>query len=467
MSNKTVPIGELVEEFSVRAKSIADYSSFEFYGVSNEAGITKSKYAVESKAEEYKIIEKGCFAYNPYRINVGSIAYFDKDERGFISPAYIVFKTKQESIIPELLLKFLKSTEGLRQIKLHARGTVRQALRFEDLCRIKITIPSYDEQINLYKKVTAVEKETIALNKEINNQFNIVSKLRKAFLREAMQGKLTESWRKAIFESHPELVEGSTNSVTLSDGTIYEPASELLKKIKAEKSKLIAEGKLKKDKVIPLEIKKDEIPFQIPDSWIWCRLGELFWVTKLAGFEYTEHVQLKTVGEIPVVRAQNVKPNELIEDNLLYIDKKTSLLLNRCALVKKSLLITFIGAGIGDVAIFDKKERWHLAPNVAKAEPLIESLSLEYIMWFLLSNFGKDEFFKISKATAQPSLSMGTIRKVCIPLPPLAEQLRIVSKLNELMQFCDQLEQNINTAKEQTNLLLQTVLREALEPNEN
>ena len=74
MSWKKVKLGDLLEYYSVRAKDVGSSTDLEFCGVSKEDGITISKYAAEDEAEEYKVIEKGCFAYNPYRINVGSIA---------------------------------------------------------------------------------------------------------------------------------------------------------------------------------------------------------------------------------------------------------------------------------------------------------------------------------------------------------------------------------------------------------
>jgi len=159
MSFRKVRLGELIENFSIRARDYGGSEGLKFLGVSNEDGITSSKYPAEDKAEDYKIIEKGCFGYNPYRINVGSIAYLDKDIKGLISPAYVIFKTKPNSIKDNLLLKFLKSSEGLRQIKMHARGTVRQALRFEDLCKIELTIPAYAEQEILISKIQIKEIE--------------------------------------------------------------------------------------------------------------------------------------------------------------------------------------------------------------------------------------------------------------------------------------------------------------------
>ncbi|MGA1285420.1 MAG: restriction endonuclease subunit S, partial [Prochlorothrix sp.] len=140
---------------------------------------------------------------------------------------------------------------------------------------------------------------------------------------------------------------------------------------------------------------------------------------------------------------------------------ETSVLLDRCALKKESLLVTFIGAGIGDVALFEFSERWHLAPNVAKMEPFEKcenKLDLRYFVYFLNSPLGRTEIFKHLKSTAQPSISMGTIRDIDYPLPPLAEQKRIVEKIDRLMALCDQLEQQLEAATRQQTCLLQAVM---------
>ena len=109
MTWRKVKLGELIDNFSVRAKDVGGADGLDFFGVSNEVGITKTKYAAEEKAEDYKIIEQYCFAYNPYRVNVGSIGMVIENTKGLISPAYVVFKPKPNSIKAELLLKFLKT----------------------------------------------------------------------------------------------------------------------------------------------------------------------------------------------------------------------------------------------------------------------------------------------------------------------------------------------------------------------
>lgn len=441
MSWRKVKLGELVDNFSVRAKDVGGADGLEFFGVSNEIGITTTKYAAEEKAEDYKIIEKGCFAYNPYRVNVGSIGLMTNDTKGLISPAYVVFKPKPKSIQPELLLKFLKSSEGLRQIKLYARGTVRQALRFEDLCNIELSLPDYDTQNELLQKLNVTQNCAEQVLAEQSHQLELIKKLRQQILKDAMQGKLVPQNPKD------------------------EPASKLLEKIKNIQKKLIKEKKLKSGKSTgqSFSLVEDE---NIPPTWTWCKADEIFFITKLAGFEYSEHIKLQESGEIPVIRAQNVKPLAIDKSNLLYIDRETSMNLERCALTKKCLLVTFIGAGIGDVATFNEKERWHLAPNVAKMEPFEgceQLLNVSYINYYLLSALGQREIFKHVKATAQPCLSMGTIRDIDIPLPPINEQDRIVEKVNDLFLLCDELEASVKANQEYTTLLYQTALKEALQ----
>ncbi|WP_449436530.1 restriction endonuclease subunit S [Pedobacter steynii] len=178
---------------------------------------------------------------------------------------------------------------------------------------------------------------------------------------------------------------------------------------------------------------------------------------------------MKPVGDIPVIRAQNVRPLNILKTNLLYIDNSISELLSRCALTKRSLLVTFIGAGIGDVATFDEEIRWHLAPNVAKMEPFENCdnlINVRFVNYFLMSDLGQKEIFKHVKATAQPSLSMSTIRDIDLPIPPLSIQNQIVAKLDELMKTCDDLENSIKQSQLQNEQLLQQVLKEALEVKE-
>ena len=246
----------------------------------------------------------------------------------------------------------------------------------------------------------------------------ICDDLRQAVLQAAIQGKLT----KQLSE----------------DGN----AADLLKEIEKEKSLLIKEGKIKKEKTLP-EILPDEEPFDIPENWVWCKINNIAFVTKLAGFEYTKNIapNLSTKG-IPLFKGKNVQNGKLILQFESYIPETVSNELPRSQLTRKCLLTPYVGT-IGNIAIFDGSFRAHLGSNVGKIEifnygkvRVIE----EYLLFYLRSETGLQQLSKFKKATAQESISIEAIRDVIIALPPLAEQQRIVARVEELMARIDDLE---------------------------
>ena len=184
----------------------------------------------------------------------------------------------------------------------------------------------------------------------------------------------------------------------------------------------------------------------------------------MAGFEYTKYIKLKESGDIPVVRAQNVRKGYLDTTNLLYIDRQTSENLSRSALDKSSILITFIGAGIGDVCVFDKPQRFHLAPNVAKVEPYCDengTINIKFLLYYLLSPSGQKEIFKSMKAVAQPSLSMETIRDIVIPFTTKEEQDEIVRIVDNLISKEQQAKEAAEAVIEQIDTMKKAILARA------
>ena len=213
----------------------------------------------------------------------------------------------------------------------------------------------------------------------------------------------------------------------------------------------------------------EEIPFEIPKGWEWERVGNIFFVTKLAGFEYTKFFTKEAISAfnpIPIVRAQNVRMGFFYENKNEAISEMLSNQLKRSALNKKCLLMTFIGAGIGDICIFPAERKNHLAPNVAKIEPLDDSIFLDYAVFALMSPCGQRGVNAIKKSTAQPSLSMETIRKLLIPIPPFKEQKRISLKLSEVLSLVEKyskVQKVQNQINDEINILLsKSILQEAI-----
>ncbi len=302
------------------------------------------------------------------------------------------------------------------------------------------------ENINVieFEKIPAIFQESVhrvfssknsvsKISESITHQLSLVKQLRQAFLREAMQGKL------------------------VPQNPADEPASELLRKIKAEKEQLIKDKKLKKEKPLP-PIKSEEIPFEIPENWVWCRLGEIaesrlgkmLDKTKNKGtpFPYLRNVNVQwykiNLSDLLQMRFQN---SDLEEFSL----RKGDLLICEGGYPGRSALWTLNESSIK----FQKA--LHRVRFFGKVEPL---LYLYYLDLICNNGFIRNYF----TGSGIQHLTGKSLNIIPFPVPPLPEQVRIVQKLEQLMQLCDGLEQSITQSQQQNEMLLQQVLREALEP---
>ncbi|WP_288620212.1 restriction endonuclease subunit S [uncultured Treponema sp.] len=253
--------------------------------------------------------------------------------------------------------------------------------------------------------------------------------LKNSILQLAVEGKLLS--RKEVAEAL-ETTEGPKTG------------AELLEQIKAEKAKLIAEGKIKKATTKAgasgralAEITEDEKPFDIPENWCWCKLNDISNITKLAGFEYSDYIASNLVpAGIPLFKGQNVRESTISYNFESFIPETLSDQLERSQITKKCLLTPYVGAGVGNVGIHTKKGKFHLGSNVGKIEIVLNDIGIEeYVHVFLKSITGFQEMTKHIKATGIPSISIEALRDVNIPLPPLAEQKRIVAKIEELLPY--------------------------------
>ncbi len=365
---------------------------------------------------EGKFVEKGTRLILVDGENSGEV--FNATQDGYMGSTFKVLffpKTLSEKyVLYFLLLKraaFRNNKTGAAIPHLNKELFFNMPFPIPPLAEQERIVAKIEELMPLVEEYGKAEEQLTKLNAEFPE------KLRKSILQQAVQGKLTER------------------------DPADEPASELLKRIKTEKEALIKSGKIKKEKPLP-EITEDEKPFDIPDTWEWTNINSLFWVTKLAGFEYTKYFTKQTIdanNEVHIVRAQHVKMNRFLENDNEAIPMDLSLQLDRSALTQDCLLMTFIGAGIGDTCIYSSPVRHHLAPNVAKIVPLTQGIYLPYYLIWLMSPAGQANVESIKKSTAQPSLSMETIRSIQVAVPPLAEQKRIVKRVEELLALCDKL----------------------------
>lgn len=171
-------------------------------------------------------------------------------------------------------------------------------------------------------------------------------------------------------------------------------------------------------------------PVENTMNWPEIFIGDKCFVTKLAGFEYTQYIDYEESGEVVMVKAQNVKNGKLNRKDLSFISKKVSDSLPRSQLAPGDVVMTYVGANIGDVAVIDDVYKYHLAPNVAKIRPNAEVYNSIYFMYMLmLLNI---YIVKNSADTAKAALGMEKIRKLKVFIPPLELQNQFASFVEEI-----------------------------------
>jgi len=169
---------------------------------------------------------------------------------------------------------------------------------------------------------------------------------------------------------------------------------------------------------------------KIPKTWEVKELGKLAFITKLAGFEFTKFFKYNKKGEIIALRGVNIKDQKLDLSNVKRISKEISDSLPRSKVHKNDIVFSYVGT-IGEVAIINESNKFHLGPNVAKISIIKkDSLSPLFLMYTLKSASVTNQINATASLTAQASFAMNKIRKLKIPIPPVPEQNLITNHLS-------------------------------------
>ena len=308
----------------------------------------------------------------------------------------------------------------------NSKGVAYPAINDDRLYKALIPLPPLSEQHRIVAKIEELlpyierygkaEEHITALNTTFPEA------LKKSILQEAVQGKLVPQ--------NPD----------------DEPASVLLERIRAEKQALIKTGKIKKDKhesaiitrdKIPYEIIDgkerciaDEVPFEIPESWCWCRLGTIFQHNTGKALNSSNHqgtmMQYITTSNLYWDRFELDKLKEM-----LFTDSEVE----KCTVTKGDLLVCE-GGDIGRAAIWNYDYPMRIQNHIHR---LRSYAPVEVYFFYYVFYLYKRAGLIGGKGIGIQGLSSNAIDKLLIPLPPLAEQKKIVAKIEELMQYCDKL----------------------------
>ena len=312
-------------------------------------------------------------------------------------------------------------------------GTSKESINQSNLRNYKIPYFAIDKQNLWIDKLVNTKSIKEDLEFELSSGQSLLKQLKQTILQEAIEGKLTEKWR----AKNPDI------------GT----AKELLAQIKIEKEKLIKEKKLKASKPLA-PINEDEILFDIPQSWEWCRLGEVC-----------------NYGSSSKIEPKDIKEDTWILD-LEDIEKESSKLLckirgnERNSSSTKSVFHQFdvlyskLRPYLDKVIVADEN-------GVCTTEILPLTFYINIDSYYAMYALKRKDFLKyvnsLTKGMKMPRLGTDDGKNALFPLPPLEEQKEIVATIEKFFAICDELEAEINQNKTKVDNLMATVLKEAFE----
>jgi len=310
----------------------------------------------------------------------------------------------------------------------------------------KYDLPYFDiKQQNLWiKKLQNTLSHKNELVAELTHQQSLLKKLHQQILQEAIEGKLTKDWR----AKNPNV----------------EPASELLKRIKAEKEQLIKEKKIRKGKKQEAnKLSNNDVVH--PENW---ELADMDDICQFITDGTHQTPSYTSSGRI-FLSAQNVKPFKFMPENHKFVSEVDYQQYVKNRFVEKGdLLLGRVGAGIGETAVVDREIECAIYVSLGLIKTFKKITNSDYLAIVFNSPYGiKYAKGNISSGGSAGNFNLGRIRSFPIPLPPLLEQKAIVEKVDKLFTICDNLEKEISENKINSEQLMQAVLKEAFEGESN
>ena len=309
----------------------------------------------------------------------------------------------------------------------NAKGIAYPAINDNKLYRALIPVPPESEQKRIVEKIkealpyVATYGVAYSETESLNNTFP--DRLKKSILQEAVQGKL------------------------VPQDPADEPASILLERIRAEKEQLIKTGKIKPDKHKSVIFRRDnshyekldgiecciddEIPFEIPGSWVWERWGSIS-----QSIQYGYNAPAKDCGRIKMVRISDIQDNSVLWETVPYCDIKENEI-STYLLQPNDILFARTGGTVGKSYLVQGVPEEAIYAGYLIRTRYSQWLCPQYLKFFMESELYWSQLRNGTIATAQPNCNSKTLGKMLLPIPPLSEQYRIVERVNALFDYCN------------------------------
>lgn len=453
MSWKTIRLGEVLKQYRV-THLVQNDSVYKQVTISKHHGVSLrgEKQGIEiGRKRQFKIdLQKYPNTLLMIRQGVqdGGIGIAPSEVDGCIAtenmPMFSI-----ENIEPDYLKHFLQTEIFKKQLNMiQAVGSAQKAVHERELLKITMPLPPSLKQIEVVAGLNKAEAQLNQIDANLTRQQAQLTDLKQAILREAVQGQLTARWRNTMEGSNPPASKAETGA-------------ELLARIRAHKQKLILEGKLKKEKPLP-PITPADIPFDLPDGWVWCRLGEVG--SFMGGGTPSKDNPEYWNGTIPWVSPKDMKVDE-IETALDSISE--------IAITQSSTKLIPVGSILMVVRGMILAHSFPVAITLKEVtinqdmKALVPHTNLKEFIIICLKGFKQTILQNIDRSThGTCKMDSDYLLNFPIPLPPISEQQAIVARVGSLLARADAVAERLAVARQQAGALRQAVLREAFEQKE-
>lgn len=388
-----------------------------------------------------------------FKLTIGKISILDIDS--YHNEA-ILSIYPYEGILKEFIFRFLPIRAKQGKSKNALMGNTLNA---KSLAQITIPIPPKNEQKRIIDKVNELMSVCDKLEEQQTSNLATHHLLVKSLLETLTQAndadELQSAWEK--LSKHFDTLFCTEDSIEQLKQTILqlaitgklvkqdlkdEHASELLKKIVEEKNRLIDEKFIRKEK---LDLSEEEIiQRELPSNWIQVFLQE---ITSVITCGLASTPDYKSEGRM-FLSAKNVKPFKFMPEDFQYVDELTYQKITSWGAKpeKGDILLTRVGAGIGESAIIDRDIEFAYYVSLTLVKPIKPYINSDYLLFWLNSPEGvkKSLDSTFGKAVSAGNLNVKQVRKFIVPLPPLEEQNRIVERVYQLFSICDQIKDKIS-----------------------
>lgn len=341
---------------------------------------------------------------------------------------------------------YLRSPSYWSAIQQGAKGAAQPNVNSETLKAISLPLPPLQEQIRVVAKIESTQEKIKTIEESVSKAEELIGKYRESLLQKAFRGQL---------------VPQDPND---------EPASELLKRIRAKRAQA-TDSKKKKKEDLPL-ISEDEIPFEIPKSWEWVRIGELFQLEIILehkdgnhGSNYPRSAEFVSSG-VPFLTAKSITSDEQISENLLdYLSPKKAKSLS-IGHIKKGDVLFAHNATVGPVVEYNFDfDDAVIGTSLTCYRPNPRYLTQSFLAYALRSWIFQSQIRKVMGQATRNQVPITKQREMILPLPPLQEQKRIAKLIDELIPGIGSATNRIQRIAHVADLLRHSMLNSAFSGN--